>query len=95
LLIGLKLKESGSTHWETASGNNETGFTAVGAGMMHIVGGVPDFQYIKEQTYYWSTTELSTNDEQAMWLKLYDSGVTTTNAGVIKTSGVSVRCIKD
>ena len=89
------MKEIGTEHWETANGNNETGFTAVGSGMMHLVGGTPDFQYIKEQAYYWSTTELSTNDEQAMWFKFYDSGSVTTNAGVIKTSGISVRCIKD
>lgn len=94
-LIGQKLKEAGTTHWETANGNNETGFNAVGAGMMHIVGGDPDFQRIKEQNNFWSTTELSSNNEQGMWCKLYDSGVITTNAGTIKTDAISVRCIKD
>ena len=94
-LIGRKLKVSGTAYWDTDNGTNETGFSARGSGMMHIVGGDPAFQNMKVQTYFWSTTELSSNDEQAMWFKFYDSGVVTTNAGTIKTNGISVRCVKD
>ncbi|MBT3383512.1 MAG: hypothetical protein HN778_18945 [Prolixibacteraceae bacterium] len=96
-LIGQKLKEAGTAHWETANGNNETGFNAVGAGEMHIVGGEPAFQGIKETTSFWSATHYTTNTEQALVLKLYDSGVTVAQTNTVKnkTNGLAVRCIKD
>lgn len=94
-LIGQKLKETGTAHWETANGNNETGFTAVGAGHMYILGGVPSFKELKEATAFWSATEYTGNTDQAMYFKFYDSGVVTTNGAFIKTAGYPVRCIKD
>ena len=94
-LIGRKLKAPGTTFWETDNGTNETGFSAKGAGKMYILSDDNAYDYLKEQTYFWSTTELSSNDEQAMWFKFYDSGVVTTNSATIKTNGLSIRCIKD
>jgi len=94
-LIGRKLKAPGTTFSETDNGTNETGFSAKGAGKMYILSDDNAYDYLKEQTYFWSTTELSSNDEQAMWFKFYDSGVVTTNSATIKTNGLSIRCIKD
>lgn len=94
-LIGRKLKESGTTHWVTDNGNNETGFTSVGAGHMFILGGRPGFKELKEATAFWSTTENSNNTESAKYFKFYDSGVVSTNGTAAKTSGYPVRCIKD
>jgi uncharacterized protein (TIGR02145 family) len=94
-LIGQKLKEPGTTHWETDNGSNETGFSAVGAGNMYILGGEPAYQGLKEGTAFWSATEYSNNTEQALYFKFYDSGVVTTNGSFIKTAGYPVRCLKD
>jgi uncharacterized protein (TIGR02145 family) len=64
---------------------------------MHIVGGEPAFQGIKETTSFWSATHYTTNTEQALVLKLYDSGVTVAQTNTVKnkTNGLAVRCIKD
>ena len=94
-IIGKALKEPGTNYWETGNGTNETNFGARGAGQMYIQSNAPQYQYIKENAYFWSTTQLSTNANQAMWFKFYDSGTVTTNAGTNKTNGISVRCIKD
>ena len=94
-LIGRKLKESGTNHWETDNGNNETGFTALGAGHMYVLGGTPSFKELKVATAFWSATQYSGNTDQAMYFKFYDSGVVTTNSAFHKTGGYPVRCIKD
>jgi len=96
-LIGQKLKETGTAHWETANGTNETGFKAVGAGEMHIVGSDPAFQRLKEMGDLWSATEYPNNTDAALEFRLYDSGAVlaepnTTNN---KNNGLAVRCIKD
>lgn len=97
-LIGQKLKETGTAHWETANGNNETGFNAVGAGEMHIVGGDPAFQHLKESGDLWSATEYANNTDQALIFRLYDSGSVMAQPNTVKnktTNGIAVRCIKD
>lgn len=96
-LIGQKLKEPGTAHWETANGNNETGFTALGTGEMHIVGGEAAFQGLKEGVEYWSSMEYLNNTELALVYRLYDSGssLAQSNTTKRKTNGTPVRCLKD
>ena len=96
-LIGQKLKEPGTTHWETANGTNETGFKAVGAGEMHIVGSDPAFQRLKEWGDLWSATEYPNNTDQALEFRFYDSGSVLAQPNTVKnkTNGLAVRCIKD
>ncbi|MFW5831504.1 MAG: fibrobacter succinogenes major paralogous domain-containing protein [Prolixibacteraceae bacterium] len=96
-LIGQKLKETGTAHWETANGTNETGFKAVGAGEMHIEGSDPAFQRLKERGSLWSATEFENNTDQALIFRLYDSGsaLAEPNTVINKSSGLAVRCIKD
>jgi uncharacterized protein (TIGR02145 family) len=96
-LIGQKLKEAGTAHWETANGNNETGFNAVGSGEMHIVGGAFAFQHLKQMGDLWSATEFSGNTDSALEFRFYDSGavLSQTNTSKNKTNGLAVRCIKD
>ena len=96
-LIGQKLKEAGTLHWVTNNGSNETGFSALGSGEMHIVGGDPDFQYINESSSFWSATEYANNNEAALTLRFYDSGsvLAQPNTSKNKTNGLPVRCLKD
>jgi uncharacterized protein (TIGR02145 family) len=94
-LIGRKMKEPGTTYWETDNGNNETGFGGRGAGMMYLDGQEIAYQQMKVQTYFWSTTERTGIITEAMRMVLYDSGVVATSGGTPKTSGLSVRCIKN
>lgn len=55
-----KLKEAGFTHWgsELHAGTNESGFTALPAGLWVIPagGGTPYFTLLREQTNFWSNT---------------------------------------
>lgn len=96
-LIGQKLKETGTAHWETANGTNETGFKAVGAGEMHIVGSDPAFQRLKEMGSLWSATGYPNNTDQALEFRLYDSGSVLAQPNTVKnkSNGLAVRCIKD
>ena len=95
--IGKKLKESGTAHWETDNGTNETGFTALGSGEMFLNGSEPDFQHLKEGGDLWSTTEFASNTAQALEFRFYDSGsiMVQTNTVKNKDGGLAVRCIKD
>jgi uncharacterized protein (TIGR02145 family) len=97
-LIGLKLKEQGSSHWVNLNGkvgNNETGFSAVGAGHLVFYGDNKDYRELKKGTCFWAATEFSKNPKSAFVLKLYDSGVTVTNSSANKNTSYSIRCIKD
>ncbi len=97
-LIGLKLKEEGGTHWNNRNGklgNNETGFSAIGAGSVSIAGSQKLFRDLKDVTTFWSATKYANNADQARIFKLYDSGATATAGGSNKTNGYSVRCVKD
>jgi uncharacterized protein (TIGR02145 family) len=96
-IIGQKLKDTGTVHWETANGTNETGFKAVGAGEMHIVGSEPAFKNLKEMGALWSATEYPNNTDQALEFRLYDSGSVLAEPNTVKnkSNGLAVRCIKD
>lgn len=94
-LIGRKLKETGTTFWFEDNGNNDTGFSARGAGIMFMDGEEIAFKNIKEIAYFWSATQRNNIENEAMRFILYDSGIASTSAGTLKSSGISVRCIKN
>jgi len=90
-LGGKQLKESGNEHWETANGTNTTKFGARGAGFLQKEGG--RYGNLNKQTYFWSTSVVSPTN--AKIFLIYDNGSATLNHNMNKTSGRSVRCVKD
>jgi len=93
-LAGIKLKESGSTHWKYFSlfqGTNETGFTALPGGYrwghschnMGIEGG------------WWTTTVDSTDLIDAYHVTLGYTYPSYGGCNCPKRDGYSVRCVKD
>jgi uncharacterized protein (TIGR02145 family) len=91
-IAGGKLKETGTLHWESPNtGNNESGFTALGAGSRSPSEGT--FWSIKTTGYFWSSTEDTGNE---LWSRLIGNNSSVVLRGsYLKTSGGSVRCIKN
>ena len=91
-IAGGKLKETGTEHWlsPNAGANNESGFTALGAGYR---GQNKEFYNIKMVLGYWYSTEW--NSEMA-WFAPIDFDDSEAKAGFYyKELGHSVRCIKN
>jgi len=90
--IGGKLKETGTTHWNSpnAGATNSSGFTA-------LPGGTRDnfstFSYIKDYGFWWSFTGISAYSANYRSIINNDSLVLVGNDD--KTSGFSVRCLKN
>ena len=87
---GGKLKETGTTHWNTPNtgATNESGFTALPGGFRDYgLGG------IGYTGYWWSSTEVSADHAWGRFL-IYDAGVVLRDA-FYKGFGFSVRCVKD
>jgi uncharacterized protein (TIGR02145 family) len=89
LIAGNKLKESGTTHWQSpnSGATNESGFTALPAGSRDINGA---FSRIGTSGFWWGS------DNSTAWYRDLDYNY----AGVIRVSpnnknGLSVRCIKN
>jgi uncharacterized protein (TIGR02145 family) len=87
---GGKLKETGTIHWASPNtgGTNESGFTGLGAGDRHDLGG---FWNLSQGAFYWSSSESSS-------LEAIDRHIAWTSALVnrmpaLKTAGFSVRCL--
>ena len=91
-VAGGKLKETGTAHWNSpnVSATNESGFTALPGGRRDFNG---TFYYIRQNGYFWSSTEWNTpsayyrfmfyNTSNIDWMANY------------KTMGFSIRCVKD
>lgn len=89
LVAGAKLKEAGTAHWAApnATATNESGFTALPAGNCWT-----DFFFLGTACYFWSSTE-----NTSAWsykLLINDNDLAFISASE-KSSGLSVRCIKD
>jgi uncharacterized protein (TIGR02145 family) len=89
LIAGNKLKESGTTHWQSTNSGatNESGFTALPGGSRDINGA---FSRIGTSGFWWGS------DNSTAWYRDLDYNY----AGVIRVSpnnknGFSVRCIKN
>jgi uncharacterized protein (TIGR02145 family) len=88
-IAGNKLKESGTTHWQSTNSGatNESGFTALPGGMRDINGA---FNRIGTSGYWWNS------DTSTAWNRELDYNY----AGVLRVSpntknGFSARCIKN
>jgi uncharacterized protein (TIGR02145 family) len=87
-----KLKETGKTHWtDTSPGTtNSTGFTALPGGIRISYGG---FNFIGSHGAWWSAQENSLGNA---WLhSMIYIGNDVFKVEYDKTSGVSVRCVKN
>jgi uncharacterized protein (TIGR02145 family) len=93
-VAGDKLKEAGTTHWESHENiiaTNEKGFTALPAGFRQEDHGV--FLGVREGGRWWSSTEFNTNDAWfRTMLHIFSNVDRSSNT---KTYGFSVRCVKD
>ncbi len=89
------LKEPGTVHWLPPSeSNNESGFTALGAGKRSGFNGT--FVEFKERGYWWLTDIYTYNGRAySMYIGYFnalDMGTTYAN---LFNNGHSVRCVKD
>jgi len=91
-LAGGKLKETGTTHWNTPNtgATNETGFTALPGGSR---GGYGAFGNIGDTGIWWSATEANAGIAWHRNMRNNSSIVIRGNAW--KEYGFSVRCVRD
>ncbi len=91
-VAGGKMKEVGTTYWLTPNtgATNSSGFTGLPGGC-RIGGG--SFYDIGAYGIWWSSTEFTTSNSWARYL-LYSTN-STDRYNTTKTTGVSVRCVKD
>ncbi|MCH7733493.1 MAG: PKD domain-containing protein [Candidatus Marinimicrobia bacterium] len=89
---GGKLKEVGTTHWQSPNtgATNESGFSALPGGHRYYYG---PFGRVGYNALFWSTTE--SNSSSAWTHRLYYSGSAVGRYGYHKLSGFSVRCVRD
>ena len=89
---GGKLKETSLTHWSAPNkgATNESGFTALPGGYRNYVGAVG---YIGSSGLWWSATERNATNAWNRGLRY--AHATVTRYGSYKTSGFSVRCLRD
>lgn len=94
-VAGAKLKEGGSTHWVTSSGDNSSGFTGLGGSWR---GGDGAFYYYPGQNGCFWTTTLSNNIYDSPWTLFLTTAIDVVfnnDSYHTKKAGNSVRCIKD
>jgi uncharacterized protein (TIGR02145 family) len=89
-VAGIKLKETGATHWGSANNStNESGFTALPGGDRSRVG---VFYYLGNRTSWWSSTEFNTEEA---WERYNNLDEYVGRSNLFKNYANSVRCIKD
>jgi uncharacterized protein (TIGR02145 family) len=94
-IAGKKIKTTGTVFWQSPNteASNESGFSALPGGFRSVDG---SFNSIRNNAFFWSATE---NDGLAWCRNLYyyNSIVNRSNStlGLVKSSGASVRCLKD
>ena len=91
LIAGGKLKETGTTHWNSPNtgATNEFGFTALPAGHRYYHGA---FTTIGDNGWWWSTTE---DYWASSWYRLINYGGTyMTRDNNYKELGLSIRCVR-
>jgi uncharacterized protein (TIGR02145 family) len=94
ILIGGKLKEAGTAHWNSPNegATNESGFTALPGGYRWGSGGL--FNGMNDQAAFWSSTPNG-------YIHAWDRGLISIYSeisrygNVDKNTGASIRCIKD
>jgi len=88
--VGWKLKETGTTHWfsPNSGATNISGFTALPGGWNNV-----GFSRLGNEADFWSASEW---DAVNGWIRLtYLNYNGMFRAGVGKSNGLSVRCLKD
>jgi len=92
--VGGKLKEMGTTHWNSPNtgGTNNSGFSTLPGGYRYGHNGV--FENAGVYAWLWSATQ---GDASTAWyrLLLYNKAEVGRNDDRSKSTGISVRCIKD
>lgn len=89
LIAGNMLKEAGSAHWSSENeATNESGFTALGAGIRHKFG---DFRALGTQARFWSMRPSTIG----VFLELHSWEGKALLLEDVSASGFSVRCVKD
>ena len=91
-VAGGKMKESGTTHWNSPNGDasNSSGFTGLPGGYRYNDG---SFYDIGLYGYWWSSSVYNTADAWDRGLN-YDDGIANRSLND-KTNGWSVRCLRD
>jgi uncharacterized protein (TIGR02145 family) len=91
-ISGSKLKEVGTQLWSTSNENvtNEFGFTALPTGTRNQFG----FFSQGVVTYWWSTYDDGYDGLSASVRGVYHSFDVLANQGLLKTTGLPVRCVK-
>jgi uncharacterized protein (TIGR02145 family) len=91
-VAGGKMKEAGYAHWNTPNtgATNESGFTALPGGYLYSN---VSFHYLGDYAFFWSSTEYSSTYAWYRLLYYNNDGVNWVDD--IKTTGYSVRCLKD
>lgn len=93
--LNAKAKEVGTQHWlsPNSDATNEVCFTALGGSQRGYTG---DFDIIKKQGYFWTSTEYPSDSSKAWYRVLnYDPNGIYGLGYVSKRSGMSIRLIKD
>lgn len=92
-IAGKKLKEYGNSHWLSPyniDATNESCFTLLPGGYRSITGA---FFLLQNSSYLWTSTA---GDADNSWSRLLEAGnASVGRTGLNKSSGASVRCIKD
>jgi len=90
--VAIKLKETGIEHWVSpnAGVTNESGFTGLPGGWRYNGGGFNGINYYGS---FWTSTEFNTTEAYTRNLGYGWGGCDRNN--VVKSTGFSVRCIKD
>ena len=90
---GNKMKEVGDVHWTSPNdlATNESGFTALAAGMRGYQG---HYISLYQDAFFWTSTEHDADDGRYASL---NHGETSLRLGsrVSKSTGCSIRCVKD
>ncbi len=84
-VAGAKIKETGTTYWNTANSTNSSGFSARGAGQSFSSSGV-NYLFLKSNSLWWTPNNIfwSLNDNLTV------NKVVNSDYG-----GCSVRCVRD
>jgi uncharacterized protein (TIGR02145 family) len=94
-VAGGKMKSNGTVYWNIPNmgATNESGFSALPGGYRNIDG---SFYYIRNYSFFWSTTEIYNTLAWFMNQSSNGTGVNQLIGGYFnKSVGASVRCLKD
>jgi uncharacterized protein (TIGR02145 family) len=90
-IAGNKLKETGTTHWQAPNGaSGESMFSALPGGSRYSTG---TFQSMGINGIWWNSTESDALDAWSRVMSYFSNSIS--RGDNYKSSGFSVRCIKD